>query len=256
MNTADFKIWEGVYASFDEAPAVGPGFDGQIWRQRSLQAARDAAAKLAAGETLDYSLRQRNAILPGVVAMLLRRQTEVSILDFGGGLGTAFIVLANTIGEDIKRVVYQVVEVDGICSAGLELFASGQGPSFRSDLPSGGVFDVVHTSSTMQYIENWQGAVARLADYGASYLVFGDLLIGDVSSYVTLQYYYDSRIRSRFINGGEFIAEVERNDYKLALRSACDGRVLGVNGPLPMENFPVNRRIERTMHLLFARSPS
>jgi hypothetical protein len=42
----DFAVWEGVYASFAEAPAIGPGFAGDIWPERSLQAARELAARL------------------------------------------------------------------------------------------------------------------------------------------------------------------------------------------------------------------
>ena len=251
---ADFKIWQGVYASFAEAPAVGPGFDGPTWRERSMRAAREAVTKLAAGETLDYSLRQRNAIMPAVVAMLLSRQAGVSILDFGGGLGTAFTVLASALGKNIARVDYQVVEVEGICRAGRELFAGGKGPRFAPELPSGGTFDVVHAASAMQYIEDWRSIVRKLTGYGAPYLVLGDLLIGNFSSYVTLQNYYDSRIRSWFINAEEFIDEVERQGYELALRSECDTRILGTDGPLPMDNFPPHLRVERTVHLLFARS--
>ena len=80
---------EGIYASFNEAPTVGPGFAGSTWGERSIEAARDAAAKLAAGETIDYSLRQRNQLLPIVVAMLVTQQSHVSVLDFGGGLAPA-----------------------------------------------------------------------------------------------------------------------------------------------------------------------
>jgi putative methyltransferase (TIGR04325 family) len=254
VTAADLKIWEGVYPSFDAAPAVGPGFDGPIWRERSLQSARETLARFAAGQPLDYSLRQRNAIMPSLVAMLLSRQARVSFLDFGGGLGTAFVVLSSALGGDIARVDYRIVEVESICRAGRELFATGTRPSFEPELPSGETFDVVQASSSMQYIDDWRSVLRRLAGYRARYLVFCDLLIGDFASYVTLQNYYSSRIRSRFINAGDFIGEVERQGYELALRSACDTRILGAVGPLPMDNFPPQLRVERTSHLLFARA--
>jgi putative methyltransferase (TIGR04325 family) len=254
MIAADFKVWDGVYASFDEAPAIGPGFAGPIWHQRSMQSAREEAAKLAAGEPLEYSLRQRNAILPVVAAMLLGRQSGVNILDFGGGPGTAFMVLMNALGDDIKRVDYQIVEVDGLCRAARELFAAGPGPTFQPELPAAGPFDIVQASSVMQYIGDWRSVVRRLAGYGAPYLLFGDVFIGEFSTYVTLQNYYDSRIPHWFINAGEFIGEVGRQGYELMLRAACDGRILGVYGALPMDNFPPALRIPHTTHLLFSRS--
>ncbi len=254
MTAADFKIWEGVYASFDAAPAAGPGFDGPTWRERSLLSARDALVRLAAGESLDYSLRQRNAIMPSVVAVLLGGQAGVRLLDFGGGLGTAFVVLSSALGGEIARVDYCVVEVESICQAGRELFAAGPRPRFEPELPKAETFDVVQASSSMQYIEDWRSVVRQLAAYRARYLVFGDLLIGDFASYVTLQNYYGSRIRSQFLNAKDFIGEVERHGYKLALRSACDTRILGADGPLPMDNFPPQLRVERTSHLLFTRT--
>jgi putative methyltransferase (TIGR04325 family) len=254
VTASDFKIWEGVYASFEAAPAVGPGFDGPIWRERSLQSARDAVARLEAGETLDYSLRQRNAIMPAVVAMLLSRQSGVSLLDFGGGLGTAFAVLSSALGGDIARVDYRVVEVESICGAGRELFAARKDLTFQPELPSAGIFDVVQASSSMQYVEDWRSVLRRLAGYRAQYLVLSDLLIGDFASYVTLQNYYGSRIRSWFINASDLIGEVESQGYGLALRTECDARILGVDGPLPMDNFPAHLRVERTSHLLFART--
>lgn len=255
MNAdSDFNIWEGVYGSFSEAPAIGPGFDGPIWRDRSIQAARENFALAKTRHPLDYSLRQRNAILPPIAATLLSRQSRVSILDFGGGLGTAFMVLLQAIGADIARVDYRVVEVDGICHAGRELFTEGTGPVFQPELPAAETFDIVQACSTLQYIEDWQGAVCRLAAYGAPLLVLGDLLIGNFPSFVTLQNYYGSRIRSWFINATDFMGEVERNGYRLIFQSECDSRILGIDGPLPMDNFPPRLRVERTAHLLFARS--
>ena len=253
MSLKEFNVWDGVYASFDGAPSVGDGFAGSIWRERSLQAARNEANKLTNGRTLDYSLRQRNAILPVVTAMLLSRQARVRILDFGGGLGTAFMVLKYAIGNEIERVDYHVVEIDGICRAGRDLFGSGIGPAFESELPAQGGFDIVYASSVMQYIEDWRGAASRLAGYGAPYLLFGDVFIGSFTSFVTLQNYYDSRIAHWFINEDEFITEIRSQHYNLALRSTCDACIFGVYGRLPMDNFPVELRLPHTAHLLFAK---
>ena len=58
----NFNVWDGVYRSFAEAPAVGPGFDGAVAHERGVAAAHDIRASLDAGKPLDYSLRQRNAL--------------------------------------------------------------------------------------------------------------------------------------------------------------------------------------------------
>ena len=163
------------------------------------------------------------------------------------------MVLAKAMPGAVDRVDYSVVEVDGICRAGCELFAGRKGPTFHSELPAVARVDVVHAASVMQYIEDWKGTVARFADYGASYISFADIFIGQFATYVTLQNYYGSRIRHWFFNADEFIGEVEENGYQLLVHIECDAKILGRYGPLPMENFPPALRIPHSSHLLFSR---
>ncbi|HZC58217.1 MAG TPA: methyltransferase, TIGR04325 family [Xanthobacteraceae bacterium] len=252
----NFRVWEGVYRSFAEAPAAGPGFDGPLWRDRSIAAARDTLALALAREPIDYALRQRNAILPTLTATLLCKQERVDILDFGGGLGTGYMVLVKTMPETVERVGYTVVDVESIAGACREIFTGKSGPAFRNALPEGLRFDIVHAASVLQYIEDWQGLIARLAGYGARFLSLADIFAGDFATYVTTQHYYASRIPHWFFNAAEFTAAVEKAGYKLALRSECDGKVLGQYGLLQMDNFPAALRIAHTSNFLFCRSAS
>jgi hypothetical protein len=68
---------------------------------------------------------------------------------------------------------------------------------------------------------------------------------------VTLQNYYGSKIRHWFLNIREFIAEAERNGYKLALRVDCDAKIAGRYGPLPMGNLPSSLQLSNTSSFLF-----
>ena len=102
--------WEGVFASFNEAPTEGPGFSGDRWRQASLALAKDTLAKEASGEPLDFSLTQRNAVLPGVAATLRNLRGKVRILDIGGGLGTGYTVLRTALLGHMQGVSYGHLE--------------------------------------------------------------------------------------------------------------------------------------------------
>jgi len=252
----NFRVWEGVYRSFAEAPAAGPGFDGPLWRDRSIAAARDTLALALAREPIDYALRQRNAILPTLTATLLCTQERVDILDFGGGLGTGYMVLVKTMPEAVGRIGYTVVDVESIAGVCREIFTGKGGPAFCNALPRGLHFDIVHAASVLQYIEDWQSLIARLAGYGARFLSLADIFAGDFATYVTTQHYYASRIPHWFFNAAEFTAAVEETGYKLALRSECDAKVLGQYGPLQMDNFPAALRIVHTSNFLFCRSAS
>lgn len=248
-----FIVWEGVYRSFAEAPAAGPGFDGPIWRERSIEAAREAAERLQTQQPLDYALRQRNGVLPPLVAVTLAERERVSVLDFGGGLGTGFLVLAKAMPDTFDRIDYTIVDVDGIAAAGRQLFAGKKGPAFFSKLPDAESCDIVHAASVLQYVEDWRSLVGRLASYGARFLSLADMFIGEFETYVTLQNYYTSKIRHWFFNARELIGEIEKNGYKLALRTDCDAKILGRYGPLPMDNFPPALRLANTNNLLFCR---
>jgi putative methyltransferase (TIGR04325 family) len=250
---AEFSVWEGVYGSFVEAPAVGPGFHGPTWRNRSIEAAREAIARLKTEEALDYALRQRNSILPTTVATMLTAQERVSVLDFGGGLGTGYVFLTQTMPNAISRVDYAIVDVEEIATAGRELFNDAIRPIFYDVLPDGVRYDIVHSASAIQYVDGWPSLIRRLTNYGAQYFSLADAFIGEFNTYATLQNYYGSKIPHWFFNACDLIGEVERNGYKLALRTSCDAKILGRYGPLPMQNFPPALRLLQTSNLLFRR---
>jgi putative methyltransferase (TIGR04325 family) len=248
----EFHVWEGIYSSFAEAGGTGPGFDGGVWRERSIEAARQYLSQVKRGEPLDYSLSQRNALLPVVTAMLLTRRNKVRILDFGGGPGYGLTTLIAALGRVLPRIDYHIVDVENICEAGRELFADGDGPCFHLDLPpSTTSFDLVHTSSAMQYVEDWRAMVGLLASYEAPFLAFEDVFAGAFPNYVTVQNYYGSRIPHWFFNFEDFVSEVERQGYGLLLRTPCHVKILEKHGPLPMANFPEEYRLSNKSNLLF-----
>lgn len=252
---AEFHIWEGVYPSFAEAKAEGPGFAGDTWRQRSSDQFNEALAQLAGTGTVPAFVHDREYLLPAVTASLLCLQERVRVLDFGGGLGTGWLALCAALGKATAQVDFDIVEVPNICAAGPALYEGGlQGPSFTPDLPSQpGCYDIVHAGSVMQYVEDWRGVVAALAALQAPVLLLSDIFAGPNPAFATLQNYYGSRIPHWFLNDGEFIAAVEACGYRLTARTAYESRLLGRVGPLPMDNFPADRRLAHTCHLIFSR---
>jgi putative methyltransferase (TIGR04325 family) len=249
----DFRIWEGVYRSFAEAPAKGAGFLGEVWLDRSLRTARAALDDRRIGRGLDPSLRQRNAILPPLLATLLGEGKRPRVLDFGGGLGFGFLVVLTTL-PNFESVEYHLVENRKICEAGRALFAEFRNLIFHERLPAG-PFDVVYSSSALQYIEDWRGLIDSMTRLQAPFLLFSDLFAGPIRSFVTLQTYYDSRIPHWFLSQDEFQTEITRHGYAPILRCDCEARVVTDDGPLPMEHFPEDHRILRSLHLLFVRAP-
>jgi putative methyltransferase (TIGR04325 family) len=252
----DFKIWEGIYESFDEAgrDAIGPGFDGDTWRTRTLDAAKACLAALDAGTPIPPQHKQRGVMLPPVAAMMMGTHEKLSVLDIGGGLGIGFMMLLESMPGAAERIDYTVVEVSNICEAGAELFARHGGAiRFATQIPPGKRYDLVHSASALQYVEDWKGLLATLGEFQASHLLLSDVPAGSNPTFASLQNYYGSRIKYWFLNCDELVSVLREIGYGLEMKSQVAARRLNVDDVLPMEHFPASHRVGHSLHLLFRR---
>ena len=175
-----FHIWEGIYPDFQSAvaDAKGAGFSGEVYRTRSLQAATECLAALKSEQPIPAFHKQRSTHLPLTVAMILGDKKQVSILDFGGGLGIGYMTLAESIPVDLKRIEYNIVEVPEVCRSGMGLHAVGV--MYTSDLPTAAKFDLIHAASSFQYIEHWQDLLAKFAALRPEHILLSDVFAGSV----------------------------------------------------------------------------
>lgn len=249
----DFNIWEGIYSSFEAADAavIGPGFEGDTHHRRAIEAAKECLTAVKAGTPMPPFYKQRSAMLPPVIAMMLQdrdQRAPLRILDLGGGLGIGYMVLLESVPDAAKRIDYTVVEVPGICTAGRDLF--GNAITFVETLPPRGPYDLVNCSSVLQYIQSWPQLLGDLSRYGAPYWLLSDIFAGEIPTFVTLQNYYGSRIKHWFLNIHEFMDVIARLHYQVKMKSYVAARRLHTYDVLPMNNFPVSHRLEQTLHLL------
>ena len=108
IENKPFQIWEGIYDSFQSAAAeaLGAGFGGEIYRERSLLAAKECLAALKSRKPIPQFHKQHGTLLPLTVAMMLSKNEIVKILDFGGGLGIGYMTLSESIPNDINSTKY------------------------------------------------------------------------------------------------------------------------------------------------------
>lgn len=251
----DFKIWEGIYSSFPDAlpAAAGPGFAGDTYRDRSISAAQECLAALGAGKPIPQFHKQRSTLLPAVAGMLLEQADPLRILDFGGGLGIGYMTLRESVVRHSKSIEYTIVEVTEVCAAGRELLPASE-VTYVDSLPVKGEFDLVHSASALQYIEDWAAVLRVMSGYGAQYILLSDVFAGAVPTFVTLQNYYTSRIRHWFLNLDELLEVFASAGYHLVMKSFVSSRRAGVSDALPMNNFPASHRLAQTLHLLLRRN--
>lgn len=250
------NIWEGIFPSFAaaRAEARGPGFEGEVYLVRTLDSARECLEALARGAPIPPFHKQRSTVLPVVTAMLLRSQPSARILDFGGALGIGYMTLLESIPSASRKVHYTVVEGEAICDAGRRLFPAETAIEFTGRLPAQGRFDLVHSASALQYVDDWRATIATLASYESPYLLLSDAFAGAGPTFVSLQNYYGSRIRHWFLNLDELLDCLRRAGYELLMRSYVSSRRLQSYDELPMDNFPASHRLAQTLHLLLSRA--
>ena len=127
-------IWEGVYKSFKDAPASGPGFSGEKWIQNSLEkinAVRQGASKKG---TVLSTTQYRESLLPLVAAIAFNDLAGVRILDFGGGLGFSYYQVLHGLSRT-DNFEFHIIEIDALCEVGKQYFQDEQHIFFHSSPP-------------------------------------------------------------------------------------------------------------------------
>lgn len=252
INDKPFYIWEGIYDTYKSAAAeaIGPGFAGETYRERSLMAANECLVALEAGRPIPSFHKQRSTLLPLTVAMICGSNESVKILDFGGGLGIGYMTLVESL-TSCQNIKYSILEVPEINRVGMTLL--GNRVEYIENLPSSNDFDLIHSASALQYIDNWQGLLEQLMLLNPKYIYLSDVFAGAINNYVTLQNYYGSRIPHWFLNFQELRNVFEKQGYKLIMKSYATSLRLNAQDTLPMDNFPEAYRLAQTMHLVFQR---
>lgn len=249
----EFHIWEGVYRHWDDAPQLGDAFNNEKWLTDQTSAI-SAEMSDQTGEygTIPACAISRDYILP-IISALAMQQGHLKILDFGGGLATSYPLVMGSIPGS-ERIEFHVVESSSICARGRKQFTELGNLHFHTSIPGADAsFDIIHAGRSFQYIDDWRSLLTTFSSLNPRYLVLAGLLAGDIAPFVSVQNYYGCKIRVRFLNRDELIKAVEQLGFRLVYKSLHLSKRLGTEGPLPMNNFPLENRLEHPCQLLFER---
>jgi putative methyltransferase (TIGR04325 family) len=135
------------------------------------------------------------------LALAANGRTAVSLLDWGGGVGH-YYPLARALLTDVE-IRYTCLDVPSLCEAGQELNPGTEFVS-QSDALAGRRFDLVLSSGSLHYSEDWRGALSMLAGFTNRYLLLTRLpVVWNVSSFVVVQrphWVYDTEYQGWFLN--------------------------------------------------------
>jgi putative methyltransferase (TIGR04325 family) len=170
VNTNGATLFEGNFASYDEARSHSTGYDAEVIVTR----VRDAMLKVKAGEAVcerDGVVFDRMMcsfpVVAGLLNMALARQGSLSVLDFGGSLGTSYFQYHSFLGE-VKQMRWSVVEQPQFVDCGRELFEDAALKFYYdideclvSEMP-----DVILLSGVIQYLSDPHMFLGSIIDRG------------------------------------------------------------------------------------------
>ncbi len=215
------KIWEGVYANFNEAPGESDVFDMSNWliKQKNQLNKRINLKNFEKNVEISSFSESRDYCLPLIVAME-SNEKSISVLDFGGGLVGTYLETLASIPYKEDNIEFLIIEKPEICKIGREIFGNDHQINFSTSLPTYKTeIDIIHLGSSLQYIDDWIGLLSDLSKFKAKYMIFADLPAADIDSFVTIQNYYGNKIPVRFWNLSEFISSIENFGYKLIFKT-------------------------------------
>jgi len=150
-----------------------------------------------------------------VMAFAAREKHEISILDWGGGVGHYYLI-SKTLLPNIK-IQYSIHDTPKLCQVGRELLPEVdfyENPNEALEKK----YDIVFASNSLQYSEDWQEIVGKLARSCRNYLYITQLpVVHMAKSFVTIQraykskqYGYDAEFFGWILNRQEFAICVEQ----------------------------------------------
>lgn len=251
------NLWEGIYGHFRDVPAKGGGHQGSEWLEKSIARAKEQLAQLAQSGSVPASPAYDASLLPMLAATVgagLGGKRPLRVVDFGGGLGSAYLPCRAALAHEI-RLDFHIVEMPEMVEAGKELFADNDEVTFHSELPEVAArVDIVHLGSSLHYVEDWQGLLGRLAAFDPDHFLFTDLAAGDNPTFATAQVYYDSRIPVWMFNLSEIVDRMAGLGWRPLFKATFRASLFGSHvAELPQKNFPKEYRLGNSCHLLLGR---
>jgi putative methyltransferase (TIGR04325 family) len=238
-------IWDGIYDSFDEVPVTGDGFVSDAWLSDMERYTSAAIMALRNDGEVPENVPQYHTSLSMLVGSLASCDRPVRVLDFGGGMGIGFANMKRCLPEK-TACEYLVIDNDASCERGRRLFRDFPSVKFMPRLPQvSGDVEVMVLSAALQFVENYEELLTKLASFKPMFWLFTFVPAGEVPTFATAQLNVPgSVLPAWFFNLRELIEKIETLGYRLIFKSSLD-RVFD------MSNFPLTHQLSRQCNLLF-----
>jgi putative methyltransferase (TIGR04325 family) len=180
-----------------------------------------------------------------VLGLVARNKEGISILDWGGGAGHYYLY-SRVLHPEVE-IEYHCYDVPYLCELGKTLTPDGQFHESDTDLKTK-QFDLVVSSSSLHYFENWREVTRSLTGFAREFLYIARLqTVSLAPSFVAVNRVYSAgytEYLTWFLNDRELVSCVEESGLEL-VREFLFGETWhtrGMPGKLDSRGFLFRRR--------------
>ena len=238
-------VWEGIYKDRRSVPATDDRYDSNARVSEFVESARRARALMRAGKPMDVPCAWHDALC--LLAASIASQPYIRVLDFGGGVGFAFLQLLSSLRAK-TAVCYHVIDLENMCIAGRELFADDLRIQFHSTWPAlEGNIDIVYASTVLPYIDDYVGLLRQFAAVKARFILLNQLATGNFLTYAAKQLNLPGQVLAYwFLNIQEVIDVLAAAGYSCMYEAQ-------VGHDYDQSNYPELYRLGRMRTMFFVR---
>ena len=240
------KVFEGVYSTLGDVKESGYNTSNSLENiyDETLQKLNTYNNSKLPKSNLQNPIAN---LLPLVVALVGDDKERISILDYGGGMGTSYLnCLSAMRGSNVTKIDHHIVDLEDTIEYGIKLYPKDMGIHFHRDIPVAlKNVDIVYIGSTLQYINDYQALIQRLAKLTPKYILLTDYFTSEAETFATAQVNMKGRRMAYWIfNLSEIVELITQQGYK---------KIYETKNHQPLHNLPDEFRIDDTRNLLFSR---
>ena len=238
-------VLRGIYDHLRDVPGYGLGFTDEVYSNTARQEIEEMLSQGSNSSPITDHTQGARQPLPLLIGLLQQNSPPIRILDFGGGLGTDYLVLRSNLKQD-HNLEYHVVDHPAFCKIGDELFHDDTHITFSETLPSAPTPpDVVYMNSVLQYIDDFPATLRELCVLRAKFILLVRHAMGQQDTFASGQVNVPgSLIPYWLFNRRELISLLATEGYDVICQSM-------MRFPSSLRNFPVSHRISGYGNLLF-----
>jgi len=195
-------------------------------------------------------LNQFISTSPLPIMLLGETKRKIRIADFGSGSQELFFQLS--LMKLKKNIEVDSIEVEKLIKSFKKnkKFKNKEIKiNFLKELNFKRIYDYVHISDSLQYVDNWRVFLKKINMKNHKYLILNNIAAGKNKTYITKQAFYGEEIKNIFFS----IDEISKilNSYKLVFKTFYLNKIKGEYKPYPQNNFKKKDRIGYPKTLIF-----